>query len=129
MLGVGYNSFVPYVKDTLPKTYVVNNSQGSSYVSLHNEFINILVYHGAVGFGILLCFAICVLILWVKTVPKMEKEDGDYISVMAACVIAIGVSMFFLLEGIHTNSPGAFLLWTFLGYMMQYCAKKRKADS
>ncbi len=46
--GTGYNSFLPYVREAIPDTYVVNNDQGE-YVSLHNGYINILVYQGLLG--------------------------------------------------------------------------------
>lgn len=128
ILGVGYNSFLPYVWQTVPETYAVNNSQGTTYISLHNEFVNILVYHGIVGFGIFMIFGILVIVNWIKAVKKIEDMDRDYMGVLVSCIIAIGVSMVFLLEGMHTNSPGTFILWTFLGYVMHYCTKIRKAD-
>lgn len=128
MFGTGYNSFVPYAEENCPQTYAVNNPQKVSYVSLHNEIVNILVYHGVVGLGIILLFAGLVFVYWVNSVKKLEDEDRDYMAVMVSCILAVAVSMLFLLEGMHTNSPGAFVLWTFAGYIMHYCMKKRKAD-
>ena len=55
--GTGYNSFLPFVKEHVPQSYVINNSQGE-YVSLHNEYINILVYQGVLGFGLFAAFGI-----------------------------------------------------------------------
>lgn len=128
IFGVGYNSFIPYAIQNLPQTYAVNNSQGTNYVSMHNEFINILAYHGIVGLGIFLIFTVLVFVTWIKTVRKIKDEDRDYMVVLTACVLTIGVAMIFLLEGMHTNSPGTFILWTFTGYIMHYCTKIRKAE-
>ncbi len=121
--GTGYNSFLPFVKEHVPQSYVINNSQGD-YVSLHNEYINILVYQGILGLGIFLAFGILAIIKWIKKLPSVKPEDRDYIGVLTACVLVVLLAMVFLMEGLYTNSPGAFLLWTFLGYLMHYFSGK-----
>ena len=119
IFGTGYNSFLPYVNQALPDTYAVNNSQGD-YVSLHNEYLNILVYHGIIGAAIFLVFMILVICRLFRSFWKIASEDRDYIGVLSACCVVVAVAMLFLLEGLHTNSPGAVLLWIFLGYLMHY---------
>lgn len=123
--GTGYNSFLPYVREAIPDTYVVNNDQGE-YVSLHNGYINILVYQGLLGAVLFAAFMVCVLVKWYKGVKVVCKTQMDYIAVLTACVSVVAVSMVFLLEGLYTNSPGAFVLWTFLGYLMHYFVKKEE---
>lgn len=127
IFGTGYNSFLPYVNQKLPDTYAVNNPQGD-YVSLHNEYLDILVYHGILGAGIFLIFMVMVIGNWLKTFRKIAKEDVDYIGVLSSCCIVIAAAMLFLLEGLHTNSPGVFILWTFLGYLMHYSYKSRRTE-
>lgn len=128
VFGTGYNSFLPHTKENLPDTYAVKNAQGVFYVSLHNEFVNILVYHGIMGFGIFLAFGVRVLWFWLVNVGNTEEKDRDYMGVLVSCIFVVMVSMVFLLEGLHTNSPGTFILWSFAGYAIHYCTKKRKAD-
>lgn len=123
VFGTGYNSFLPFVREHVPQSYVINNSQGD-YVSLHNEYINILVYQGILGLGIFLAFGILTIIKWIKKLPSVKPEDRDYIGVLTACVLVVLLAMVFLMEGLYTNSPGAFLLWTFLGYFMHYFSGK-----
>lgn len=117
LIGTGYNSFLPYAKENTPATYAVNAPQGG-YVSLHNEYLNILVYQGILGFGILVVFGILSLRRWVKNFKYLTREDYFYTGVLCSCVLVVGIAMFFLMEGMHTNSPGTFVLWTFLGYLM-----------
>lgn len=119
VFGTGYNSFLSYVKEKLPDTYVVNNNQGN-YVSLHNGYINVLVYQGIAGAIVFLAFMVCTVRKWCAGLKSIKKDDMDYIAVLTACCAVIAVSMVFLLEGIYTNSPGVFILWSFLGYLMQY---------
>ncbi len=125
ILGTGYNSFLPYVKENLPNTYVVNNPQGD-YVSLHNEYLNILVYQGIFGASVFLIFIVMVIRRWVKTFRSISADDRDYIGILSACCLVVAVAMLFLLEGLHTNSPGVFVLWSFLGYLMHYSIQNQK---
>lgn len=126
--GTGYNSFLPFVKEHVPQSYVLNNSQGE-YVSLHNEYINILVYQGVLGFGIFAVFGILTLVKWCRNLHLVKQEDRDYICVLTGCILVVLVTMVFLMEGLYTNSPGSFILWTFLGYLMHYFARKERAEA
>lgn len=128
VLGTGYNSFLPYVKEHMPQTYAVNNKEGD-YVSLHNEYVNILVYHGILGAAVFLAFLFLAAFRWRGSLWLIPEQDRDYIGALSSCCIVVAVSMMFLLEGLHTNSPGAFIFWTFLGYIMHYCVKIRKVES
>lgn len=125
--GTGYNSFLPYVKQNVPDTYVVNNSQGE-YVSLHNGYLNVLVYQGLIGGAILISFMFFILRQYQKGIRKVAVEDRDYVAVLSACVLVVGIAMVLLLEGIYTNSPGTFVLWTFLGYLMHIFVSNDKAE-
>ena len=107
------------MREKLPDTYAVHNSQGE-YVSLHNEYLNIMVYQGLLGIGIFLAFGILVFCRWGKNILKTEDSDRNYIGILSACILVVAVAMGFLMEGLYTNSPAAFVLWTFLGYLMQY---------
>lgn len=128
VFGTGFNSFLPYVNQEMPENYAVNNPQGD-YVSLHNEYLDILVYHGVLGAAIFLTFMAAVIWRWLKMFRSIAEEDRDYIGVLSACCIVIATAMLFLLEGLHTNSPGAFILWTFLGYLMHYSYKSRETKA
>ena len=125
--GTGYTTFIPYTKEILPDTYVVNNPQGD-YVSLHNAFLNTLVYQGIIGFVIFIMIGLrIVMYIWKPILQAEISEYCDMIFVLA-CIGAVVVSMFFLLEGTYTNSPGSFVLWTFSGYLMHYACRIRKEN-
>ena len=125
--GTGYTTFIPYTKEILPDTYVVNNPQGD-YVSLHNAFLNTLVYQGIIGFVIFIMIGLrIVMYIWKPILQAEISEYCDMIFVLA-CIGAVVVSMFFLLEGTYTNSPGSFVLWTFSGYLMHYACRIRREN-
>ncbi|MDD2980775.1 MAG: O-antigen ligase family protein [Hespellia sp.] len=128
LVGTGYTTFVNYTKKHLPQTYVVNNSQ-SPYTSLHNAFLNVLVYQGLIGAVILAAFIIYIVKLLWRLIWNDEDEQYLMNMTMTAAVGAVFVAMLFLLEGLYTNSPAAFVLWTFLGLLMQYRVRAKKNET
>lgn len=127
VFGTGYNSFLPYAKEKLPKTYAVNNPQGE-YVSLHNTYINTLVYQGLAGVLLLIAFLALIVVYWWKNIRYAVSQDRDYIAVLTACILVILVSMVFVLEGLYTNSPGSFILWSFLGYLVHDMHQNKRVE-
>ena len=125
--GTGYNSFIPYAKQNVPDTYAIKES-GREFMSLHNNYLNVLVYQGLIGFAILLLFMFLVLKRYWKGIQKIPAADKDYAAVLSACVLVVAISMFFLLDGFYTNSPESFVLWTFLGYLMHSFTSLEEAE-
>ncbi len=125
IFGTGYSTFLAYAKDHVPKTYAINNDQGE-YASLHNSFINTLVFQGILGLFILLAIGMYTIFYICKYLRALQGEDVSYILVMLSCVGVVVISMFFLLEGLYTNSMGSFVLWTFLGYLVHYAYKVKE---
>mgnify|MGYP003377002398 CR=1 FL=1 len=124
--GTGYTSLVPYCKKNIPDTYAVNNSI-TNYASMHNAFLNTLVYQGIIGFVLLLAIAGRIIVYGVPQIFRAgEKEYMDLIA-MLSCISAVVIGMMFLTEGTYTNSPGSFVLWTFSGYLVQNAYKKQAA--
>lgn len=125
IFGTGYTTFDAYALENVPDTYAVNNDYGV-FGNTHNEYVNILVFQGLVGILILVFFmknVICDIwgYLW-----KCEEEDFLYIATLVAVIAMVSASMVFLLEGLYTNSFGVFMLWYFLGVVMQFINKKQK---
>ena len=125
--GAGYSTIVAYAREHTPDTYLFNNQQGE-YISVHNAYLNTLVYQGAIGF-ILLLAIVGRIILYVAG-PVLKGLTGDifYLTAMLACVGTVAIAMVFLLEGFYTNSMGSFALWTFLGYLTHYSYRKKEEN-
>lgn len=121
--GTGYSTVVDYAKEQVKGTYIIQNSQGD-YHNLHNQLINVLVYQGSIGVVILvLTFGYFVRYLW-KGFGKTEHRSYELLLLCGIGMICI--AMIFLLEGFYTNSPGAFLFWTFSGYLMHQVYQNTK---
>lgn len=125
IFGTGYVTFVPYAEENVPNTYVLKNDHGT-FASMHNGFLNVLVYQGILGFIIYILFAICTAVKILKSIWKLEGEQYRFGIAMLSCVAAIVCSMMFLLEGTYTNSIGSIVLWCNLGWLVCLVDKKNK---
>lgn len=121
--GAGYSTVVPYAKEHVPETFIVNNGQGD-YTSMHNAFFNVLAFQGGIGFVLFVLIAVRIILYILKVLLK-ETENWDYVTAFL-CVCTAGISMLFLLDGIYTNSPSAFVLWAYSGVLVQHVYRKRK---
>lgn len=126
--GAGYSTFVPYAQEHTPDTYAVNNDQGN-YTSMHNTFFNALAFQGTIGAVLFVLIALRILTYVLLPVLKDQSDGSAELAAMLACTGAVVVSMMSLLEGIYTNSPGSFVLWTFTGYMVRFAYRKRREGS
>ena len=126
--GAGYSTFVPYAQEHTPDTYAVNNDQGN-YTSMHNTFFNALAFQGTIGAVLFVLIALRILTYVLIPVLKDQSDGSAELAAMLACTGAVVLSMMFLLEGIYTNSPGSFVLWTFTGYMVRFAYRKRREGS
>ena len=125
LFGTGYVTFGDYALEKVPETYAVNNDYGV-FANTHNQYINILVFQGAVGFLILVLFIKKVLKRIFERVFTYEGEDLYYIVTLISVVAIVAVAMLFVLEGIYTNSVGVFLLWFLLGLALQFVDSKER---
>lgn len=126
--GAGYSTFVPYAQEHTADTYAVNNDQGN-YTSMHNTFFNALAFQGTIGAVLFVLIALRILAYVLIPVLKDQSDGSAELAAMLACTGAVVVSMMFLLEGIYTNSPGSFVLWTFTGYMVRFAYRERREGS
>ena len=126
--GAGYSTFVPYGQEHTRDTYAANNDQGN-YTSMHNTFFNALAFQGTIGAVLFVLIALRILTYVLIPVLKDQSDGSAELAAMLACTGAVVVSMMFLLEGIYTNSPGSFVLWTFTGYMVRFAYRKRREGS
>ena len=124
LFGTGYTTFDAYALENVPDTYSVNNDYGV-FGNTHNQYINVLVFQGILGIGILLGFMIRVICdIW-TFIWKCKENDFFYIVTLESVIAVVAISMVFLLEGLYTNSFGTFMLWYFLGVVMHYIKRSQ----
>lgn len=126
--GTGYSTFAKYAEEHVPDTYAVNNSQGT-YISLHNEFFNVLAYQGALG-ALLFVAMILRLLIYILKGNFVAMVKGDlYPVIILCCLGTVAVSMVFLLDGFYANSVSAAVLWIFSGYLVNLAGHSQEEKS
>lgn len=125
--GAGYSTVVPYAKEHIPDTYIVNNSQ-SDYTSMHNTFFCVLAYQGSIGAILFVLIALRIFFYVVKNVFTESGERKFDVTAMLCSVGCVAISMMFLMDGIYTNSPSAAVLWLFSGYLVRYSYRKKNEE-
>ena len=128
VVGTSYISFLPYVEDNLPDTYVVNNDHGN-FGNMHNEYLNVLVYQGVIGAVILVLFIVRAIYIIFNNMFKLENQKFYYYSMLFTLVAIVAAAMMFVLEGVYTNSVGAFVFWSALGYLVHFLSYKKMGGS
>ncbi len=121
LTGITFRNYIPYAKENLPNTYIVNNDSGD-FASMHNSFVDVLVSQGVLGIAILICFIASVVIVILKFFFKATAENYKYNVFLLLCFLPVFVSMMFYSETFYMNTGGAFLFWSFLGYLMHSLA-------
>lgn len=117
IFGITFRNYVPYAEEHLPDTYIVNNDSGK-FASMHNSFVDVLVSQGVVGIILLCWFIASVLTVFFRYFFKKTGEEYQYNTFLLLCFLPVVVSMMFYSETFYMNTGGAFLFWSFLGYLM-----------
>lgn len=122
LIGVSFFNLVPYAKNNIPNTYLINNDHGV-FGNFHNMLFNILVGQGLLGLVIVMGTAFYFGYYILKNIFNVPKENFEYIVIMLTTIVAACVSSMFLTDIYYVNSPTSMLFWLFLGYIMHYIGR------
>lgn len=126
--GTSFTGIVPYAKENMPDTYIVNNDHWD-YSTMDNEIINIFVSQGFPGIISLLFLISSTLLYIFRRIWKQEKEQFALSAVLLTCVLILSVSAMFQATMFYQNSANANMFWMFLGYLiflLKYNIPKKK---
>ena len=122
ILGVSFRHILPYAREFLPQTYIVNNDY-NDFASMHNLYIDVIVSQGIVGILIFLSFVIFVVVSVLRRIFK-DKGEGYFLPAMVLCIVVpIVVSAFFYSEILFINTGGSVIFWCAMGYLMNLLDK------
>ena len=115
--GVSYRNIVPYAKEYVSQTYIINTYK--VYDDMHNVVLDILVSQGAIGILLILAFFIVLLFNIIKGVAMWGKAHIE-ISIMCSCIVSIIILSLLNPGFLYNNGISTFLFWLFLGYIVQF---------
>lgn len=128
IFGVTFRQIVPYAKENLPDTYIVNNDY-TSFASMHNVFMDVLVSQGAVGLLLFLSFIVTILITIFKYL--FRKNDKEYLEnlFLICTILPIAISAMFYSEILYINTANAVLFWFGLGCLVKNLTQKEDSQN
>lgn len=126
--GTSFSGIVPYAKENLPETYIVNNDHWD-YSTMDNEVLNVFVSQGFPGLLILIVLVICAVKFVFSRIWGLRQRDFQEASVLLLCIVMLCVSCMFQATMFYQNSPDANMFWMFLGYLVFMLNKERKAET
>lgn len=126
--GTSFSGIVPYAKENLPETYIVNNDHWD-YSTMDNEVLNVFVSQGFPGLIILIVLVICAVKFVFSRIWKLGKKEFRRASVLLLCIVMLCVSAMFQATMFYQNSPDANMFWMFLGYLVFMLNKEGKTET
>ena len=128
IVGTSYYGMRLYAYEHLPDTYLVNNTQ-IDFANFHNEFINVLVAQGAVGFFVILWMILAIIIFVVKNIKYFDTSNSIEFTTAAAVVLIMAVASMFIPGIFYLFSPGSIIFWMFLGYAVMLLKKGNNQEA
>ncbi len=106
IFGSGVETFAYSYYNHRPSAHNLTSEWNFLYNKAHNEFLNYLATTGIFGFGSYLYFIILFLLLYVKTIKKLHKENKnqEFLAMgLTLSFIAILITNFFGFSVVITN--------------------------
>lgn len=121
-IGTTYYGMRLYSYEHLPDTYLVNNTQ-TDFANFHNEFINVLVAQGVLGFAAVIWLMAAIIIFVIKNIKNLDSSSlPEFTTAVAIILLSVLASMF--IPGVfYLFSPSSIIFWIFLGYAVMLLKK------
>ncbi len=117
LTGTSFPGIVPYAKENLPDTYIVNNDHWD-YSTMDNEVLNVFVSQGFPGLLILAVLVIVAIKYVFSRIWKLGKEEFQRAQVLLTCIVMLSASSMFQATMFYQNSIDANMFWMYLGYLV-----------
>ncbi len=122
--GVSRANIVPYARDNLPETYIVNNTH-MEFWSMHNLYVDLIVSQGAIGFILFITFFIWIFVDILRNLNDIRKNVADFEKIITLIAIEF-VSTLVMTEIIYLETPISFIFWIEIGYLYSCIQRNKK---
>ena len=128
VVGTTFYGMRMYALEHLPDTYLVNNSQ-TDFANFHNEFINVLVAQGALGFAAIVWIIAAIIIYTVKNFKQLNSSNSIEFTTAATVVLILALASMFRSGVFYLFAPGSIIFWMFLGYAVMLLKKGNNQEA
>lgn len=114
--GASYRNITEFAEDKFPETYLVKNSLGIKYDSMHSMVVDTATAQGGIGIAVLIWLIVSALRYIKKNIkgaaPEIFRPAVAVFTVMAVVAAAATV----LSTIFYVNSPETYCFWLCFGY-------------
>lgn len=126
--GASYRNITEFAEDRFPETYLIKNSLGIKYDSMHSMLVDTATAQGAIGIAVLIWLIVSALRYIKKNIkgaaPEIFRPAVAVFTVMAAIAAAATV----LSTIFYVNSPETYCFWLCFGYFAALLKTGRKEE-
>lgn len=126
VVGVSFSNVLAYTRENYPDSYLLNNSKGTNFSSIHNEVLNVLVGQGILGVSILLGYIIYLIKLLINGFYIGTDVEFQYKNMLFSGLAAIMAGAMFLTGMFYSNLPNAIMFWCILSELVYEILYERK---
>ena len=131
--GVSFRNMTAYTRENLPDTYLVKNTDGFEYDSMHNTLLDVLVSQGIVGISIvLLILGNTLWFLWKKwkagELGVYSQDEEKLIFLCLAVMASMATGSMFLSIIFYLNAPQTCIFWLCFGDLVSILQKGKEVS-
>lgn len=115
--GVSFVGLVPYAKDNMPDTYIVNNDLWE-FNTLDNDYLNVFAAQGLIGIITVLALMALSVIKIFRNIWKSSDKAFPLICLSAVSVCSLAISALFQGTMFYQQTPNTFMFWLMLGSIL-----------
>ncbi|MRM90595.1 O-antigen ligase domain-containing protein [Faecalicatena contorta] len=127
--GTSYRNITEFAEDQFPETYLVKNSLGIKYDSMHSMVVDTATAQGALGIAALIWLMVNTLLYMKRKVkgaaPDIFRPAVAVFTVMASISAAATV----LSTIFYVNSPETYCFWLCFGYFIALLQTGHKEEA
>lgn len=123
VVGISYKNVVPYAKEVLPQTYLINNDY-KVFDSFHNTFVDVMVAQGVIGTALFLILMLVNVIYVFKNIIFMTT-DRVVLGTLLGIVAIVLVSSMFISNVLYVNSVESYYFWGALGFLNYFISSDK----
>ena len=129
LVGTSFRGIVPYAKEHLPNTYIINNDH-AIFQTMENEFFNVLAAQGTLGVLALAAVVIYFAVYILKRILRLQEAYRTLAAILFAVVLGLGACCMLSAVVFYHFSQSTLMFWFSLGgliFVLQQ-GKEQKDD-
>ena len=127
--GASYRNITEFAEDRFPETYLVKNSLGIKYDSMHSMVVDTATAQGALGIAALIWLMVNTLLYMKRKVKGAPPDIFRPAVAVFTVMVSISAAATVLSTIFYVNSPETFCFWLCFGYFIALLQTGHKEEA